>query len=1363
MNIYKFCVLIFFALISLNCYSQPLQLERIGLKQGLSQSTIYAIAQDKSGYIWIATADGVNIYDGYEIIQLRHNSDDSNSLSDNYARALLVAQDGDVLIGTLGGGLNRYDPKTKQFKVYRASNTKKDGLISDDIYSLYQSKDGAIWIGSEQGVSKLDPETSSFIHLTHDPENINTLVKGAIRSITQTRNGDLWFGSSSHGLSVYSSKTGNFKNFQNDNKNGKTISDNSINFIYESRKREVWIATEYGGLNKFNSETSSFIHYPKVGNKKGPNDSEITSIIEDNGGRLWLGTWSGGINVFNPKSQNFEYYRSSQADLKTISSNTIISLFQDHSGILWAGSFDAGINRINHQGNGIIHYTYDPLKNNGLTNKMVWSFSEDINGIIWIGTKKGLNRFAPNTGKYKAFNFNGRCNDISKSFDIRSIVADEEYLWIGTAGDGLLQINPSTCELYKFINHEKDSQSLSDNNVRLLHIDKQNRLWIGTSNGLNRLDIKSKKIIRYLPSALNKNTIPHQRIRAIYESDSGDIWIGTSGGLSHYNGVNGFTTITAADGLLSNNDVRSIYQDKNGIIWIATGLGLTRYNPIKNTSKFFHEKDGLSNETLYSIVPDGKELWISTNIGISRINIDDFNIKNYYIEDGLQSNEFNFNAYLKSTSGDLYFGGVNGFNRIITNGIGKNITHPKLNLQVSILDEKNEIRLSSTAGNTPVELMPYEREIIFTISVLHNLNSSQNKYKYKLVGYDATWRENKAKNKKIKYSGIPPGRYTFKVIGYGSNDVPTVKAVEQTIEILPSYWVTTWAYMLYMLILTIFIWVIIRLRILTLKKRNVLLKQAVKEKTSQLNEKNHILDKQAVNLTRLLKNQDDFYLRVAHELRTPLMLISLPAEQLRKNQNKSYQNNNIEIIIKAVDRLKRISDQMLHASEHGLTHTAGSQTFDLTTVLEPILFVYSGAADNKKIIFKINKLPEMAVTSYRQILEDVLHNILSNAVKYTEEGGQIDVNIALLKNILQIEIIDSGIGINLENQPNIFERWHRSEEVIDRQIQGDGIGLYTVKKQLDSCGGNIELTSEQGCGSIFKISMPCHWTSTSRVIASEQEIFIKPYERIINSTSNINKETILIIEDNNDIQTVLSDLLGDQYNLIVVGTAAAGLDEIKRKPPSITLCDVMLPDGNGHDIAHSIKSNEETSHIPVIILTAAGDFENRNKGWGNGADDYILKPFAKDDLLFRINALIENRKRLQKWYRCKYMHEHQISEDKPPISIIDTEYLSKLEQEALILIKEGACNLENLAEKMGSSSRTLQRKIIAMLDRKFPEYINSLKLKSAKKLLLSGVSIKCAASESGYKSSQYFSKIFKEQVGMTPSMFQKQALKQLNR
>lgn len=541
----------------------------------------------------------------------------------------------------------------------------------------------------------------------------------------------------------------------------------------------------------------------------------------------------------------------------------------------------------------------------------------------------------------------------------------------------------------------------------------------------------------------------------------------------------------------------------------------------------------------------------------------------------------------------------------------------------------------------------------------------------------------------------------------------------------------------------------LRVSIHKLEDANRNLEVLVAERTAELSDSNQILDRQAKRLEEIMGNQDGFYLRTAHELRTPLTLIRAPVEELISKEDNKEKLESLNIVRRACFRLHRLVDQMLQVATTGEAGKTGHQSVDLESLMVPIIDLYSKNAGYKSISFHVGPVPSAAVSLNKNIVVDVVNNLLSNALKYTPDGGNIRVGMTLEPGYLLFSVADDGVGIELGLKEKVFERSFRESD----SVEGYGVGLYITKQLLDECGGSISVESTKGNGAQFLAKIPCTTTLEKRKNVPSIRFEENIYRR--DGGQEAEKLYILVIEDDTDMQKVLKNALIKTYNVLVVGSVSEALRVVNEKDLALILCDIMLPDGSGFEIISEVKSNDDICHIPIIALTAIGDLPGQQKGWKIGTDDYIVKPFAVSELLLRVDGVIENRKRLQSWYKQKYLLNGSNMNETVSVSSPDQDYMLKLSEETLKLIKERRCRMDNLSKVMGQSNRTLQRKLNTHLGQTFTEYSQALKLKLAKDLLLKGYSVKETAFESDFTDSSYFSKSFKKQFGMTPSSFVK--------
>ena len=850
-------LLLFISNPSPDIYSQKkdLTFEQIFLEQGLSQSIVQCICQDRTGFMWFGTEDGLNQYDGYKFTVLRNNPDDPNSLSYNNITAIYEDRSGILWIGTFYGGLNKYDPQTKRFFRFQRDANDPNSLSNNNINAIIQDKSGDIWIGTDCGLNKLvlsgasasssEGEASSptFIRFQNDPNNPNSLSHNTIRSICEDKSGVLWIGTDD-GLNKLvpnenEGTSSTFIRYQNDPKNPNSLSHNEVYSIFEDRSGALWIGTKGGGLNRFDRKKNQFTHYRHdPNNPKSLSHDEVYKIFEDRSGILLVGTNGGGLCIFDREDEEFIAYQHDPSDRTTISYNEIRAIYEDRSGLLWIGTYGGGIDKVD---KGKLQFTLhepNPRDPNSLSHPIVWSIYEDEAGILWIGTHGGgLNRFDRRTDQWKHYRYdnvdpNSLSNDI-----VRVVYADNSgALWIGTHGGGINQFDRKTEKFTRYLNDPNDPTTLSRNEIRAIYQDRSGMLWIGTySGGLDKLVFGDKpgsppKFIHYRNDPNNPNSLSNDFVRAIYEDRSGVFWIGTEGGglnklvLSPDTAGKGFDresgTFTHyqsdpnAENSLNNDYIFSIHEDQSGFLWLGTwGGGLNKFDKVNKKFTHYTEKDGLPNDAIYGILEDGQgNLWLSTNNGLSKFNPKAGTFRNYSAEDGLQSNEFNGGSFYKSRSGEMFFGGIEGFNAFYPDQIKDNPFIPpiiitafsKLNKEVEFdkpLSEIKELKLS------------YKDYVFsFEFAALDFTAPEKNMYAYKMEGLDEDWVYTNSKKRFATYTTLAPGTYTFRAKGSNNDGVWNEQGASMKIIITPPIWKTWWFQSLAALLLIGLVYLLFRRR-----------------------------------------------------------------------------------------------------------------------------------------------------------------------------------------------------------------------------------------------------------------------------------------------------------------------------------------------------------------------------------------------------------------------------------------------------------------------------------------------------------------------------------------------------------------------
>lgn len=1049
------CLIFLICILPKNIYaSKMMNFENLTIDNGLSQATAEAIIQDSDGYIWIGTNDGVNRYNGSEFKVFDANDEDENSIISNYVTALIEDKNKNLWVGTDEGlskiNLNdysinhyRYNKKNKDISYYAIivmymdddgnlymGNNKgvylynekiddfdkifgiENGLIDENVYSINKDKYGNLWIGTNQGLHKVDANSNKAY--PYSVEDTKTSEWGKIKTIFFD-NDNMWVGTSENGLKRVDLKNNKVKSFEVDDEDNSKLKSLSIRDIMKDSSGNIWMATDKGISQYINDE--QFITY---NNKSYDNNSLAHNIVftlmEDESGLIWAGTYTG-VSIFDSKNI-IELYKNDPLDTNSISDNVVMGAYEDEDGLLWIGTGDRGLNIIDRKTGNIDH-------------------------IFEGDTKYDLSSNAINV-------ISGKGNNI----------------WVGTR-NGLNKINKDDMTIEKY----KVEDGLIDNNIKGLFIDEKNNLWIGTPIGLTVLNIETNEITDFT-SRLIKAGIKEPYVRTVYEDkdEDGVYWIGgyISEGLIKFDinkdTIEMYSKYEENGKQVIVNTIRTIVEDEENNLWIGTNSGLLKFNKIDKKFKSYTEKDGLANNIVYQILKDDdKNIWMSTNNGISKFDIKNNKFTNLSSTDGLQSNEFNGNAYLKSSNGDLLFGGINGFNIISPKDIKSNNKIYSL-----ILDE---VKVNGVKRNIKDinKLEYYENNIFIEYFLPNYKNVSGIQYYYCLDENGDEWFEMDGNS--ITLSNLSPGDYIFKVKARSNNGLITE---ESSIHFYIKYpfWASKYAILLYIGIIVAFVINSIN----KVKKLDNLVELRTKELSEEMDRNSELFNR----IIDLEKRKNSYLINLSHELRTPLNVI-YSTEQLIKELNKNEEgigreklDHYMSIIKNNTKRLLKIINDLIDSSkiEHG-SYNINIEEIDIVYVVEEAALSmkeYIGAKDIELIVDP--EIEEKIIEADKSEIERCIVNIVGNAYKFTEPGGVIKVVIIDLGDSVRIEISDTGIGIDKKYHDLIFNRFNQVIDPSSEVKKGSGLGLTITKKIIDLHNGDIYVKSIPGQGSKFIIVLP---------------------------------------------------------------------------------------------------------------------------------------------------------------------------------------------------------------------------------------------------------------------------------------------------
>jgi signal transduction histidine kinase/ligand-binding sensor domain-containing protein/DNA-binding response OmpR family regulator len=1310
---------------------------------------------------------GLNRYDGYQVKTFRHKIGDSTSINDDYI-SQVVQGPGNKLWVLTRYGWNVYDPLTEKFISNPQRFLQSIGIRAETITTIVEDRMNCFWfIAPTVGLYKYNPAENSTALFTTASKPF-ALFSNNVSSIAVDHAGFISI--------VYSEGV-----LDRTDKSGKTLLSRnhqlqahapgqSLNYnLFVDKKNDFWIyaigaakgvylyQTAIGSLTAINTTTSGL----------RLNNNVINGITEDNKQNIWIATDHGGVNVIDRKNNKVFYLLNTETDKRSISQNSVISIYKDDLGIIWAGTYKKGLNHFHEKSLRFPLYQHKPSVKNSLKYNDVNKFVEDAKGNLWIGTNGGgLLYFDRSAGTYKQYLHDpSNSNSLSNNVIVSLCIDHEQKLWIGTYFGGLDCFDGKRFINYK--HNDSDPHSIADDRVWEIFEDSKHNLWIGTlTQGLDLFDRKEKKFLHHKPGT--GNSLRSGFISSIIEDRSGNIWIGTAIGVDRLDRRTGLFThfehIENDSKSLSHNNVIEIFEDSRGLIWIATRDGLNLFHPLQKNFSVFRREGGLADNSIATILEDANHnLWLGTAGGLSHamVSISGENnvalrFRNYDETDGLQARQFNENAALRTRQGEMIFGGANGFNIFQPSQIKSTTISPRLvftGFQVFNNDVQvgkaydGKIILSQSISSSRHVTLNYDQNV-FTVefAALNFLNADKIKYAYKLEGFNGDWLTTDSKNRKATFTNLDPGNYTLKIRGTNEDGVWNENPLTLQIHILPPFWQTPYAYVLYAAAV---------IALLLLARNNILRRAKLKFALEQERREAHRLHE-----LDLLKIK--FFTNVSHEFRTPLSLIITPIERLVHQAPHANERKQFQLIYRNARRLLNLVNQLLDfrkMEEHELR--LQKHPGDIIHFVKEVTQSFSDLAETKNISLSLHASRQGIFSEFdHEKLERILFNLLSNAFKFTHSGGAVEVFLDVLhqqeETTLQIKVIDTGIGISKEKQEKIFERFFQNDIPGSIVNQGSGIGLAITREFVKLHNGSITVESEPDKGTCFTVLIPIQPVSSEPISITKSEI-IRAEENLPDPAlpntelRKGKKKTILLVEDNEDFRFYMKDNLKVYYNIIEAENGSIGWNMSLSAHPDIVVCDISMPEMNGIDLCKKIKGDKRTSFIPVILLTALTGEEQQIAGLQTGASDYITKPFNFEILLSKIRNLLSEKENFKKTYQKQV----QVQVSDIPTASADEKFM----QQALAVIEKNISNpefsVEALSREMFMSRVALYKRLFSLTGKTPIEFIRSARLQRAMQLLeKTEMTISEVAYEVGFNNPKNFSKYFKEEFDVLPSTWQ---------
>ncbi len=994
----------------LHAQYRVMSFDHISRNNGLSQSAVFAIAQDQQGFIWFGTQDGLNRYDGYTFKVFKHISGKSNSISDNWVNVLCPDRAGNLWIGTAAGGLNRYDSKTESFLSYQHNDNDTASISSNNVTAIYEDQQGLLWVGTNGGgLERFNRKTGRF---QRDTRIFKGATKGPDQRITAISGdslGNLWIGTAGSGISVLPADNNAILVYHHDDANPKSPDTDQILCFYPENNGDMWIGTNGSGLIRYNAGNKTFSKYVTDPAVHGTlSDNHIYTIFKDADSNLWIGT-DNGLNLYDSKNDRFVSFRNDPANSHSLSNNLIRGIYEDHSGILWIATYGGGLNKFDKKKAVFRDIRRNPADSNSLSDNNIWSICEDHRGQIWVGTNNGLNRWNRKTNTYTHFYAPPQGPGIISHNVVRTICEDRSNrLWIGTDGGGVDVLDPMSGTADHYKNDPANPNSLSDNRIRHIFLDRQGSLWFATWNGLNRFDSKTKRFKIFQNHPENPNSLSDNRVRTIFQDHLGALWIGTYGGLNLYDQEQQQFIVfknNPTDKLsLSNDRVLCIYEDHNGTIWLGTyGGGLDKFDRDEFTFTHYTVEDGLPNDVIYGILEDDAgELWLSTNKGLSHFDPERETFQNYDVNDGLQSDEFNGGAYLRSAGGEVFFGGINGFTMFYPNDVKGNQYIPPVVITTFRKYDK-PVELKESISQIPEIRLSYKDDFFsFEFASLDYTNPEKNEYAYQLEGFDKDWIYS-GNRRYASYTNLNGGEYLLRVRGANSDGVWNNTGVALKVIITPPFWATWWFRISAALSVILVGVVTYKIRISNIEAKKRKLELLVAQRTHELNQRNRQLIRAQKSTDDILNNVEEGLFLLTPDLR----LDQKYSEILETILNKQ------EIGGKSFIRLiqNHIPDNIMESAGEYLQlmfrKDVDEETLDELNPLSRVEFHISdeqgGWVQSRHLAFKFKRIMEDGVIiNLIATVEDITNQIVLTQ-KLEETESQTRQQMEWLVNILHID------------------------------------------------------------------------------------------------------------------------------------------------------------------------------------------------------------------------------------------------------------------------------------------------------------------------------------------------------------------------
>lgn len=1319
----------------LSAQSPNLIFENFTIDEGLSNNLVYRVYQDRKGWMWFGTYQGLNRFDGYKFTTLNQDPADSTSLANTMIRTIYEDREGRLWLGTEKKGIFLYNRDKDNF-VSLPGVKNSFTLKEQTVNAIQQDKQGFLWLGTSNGLCKID-STGKILELYDDVGvSTNSIINSSLKVIYIDRNDKLWVGTVA-GFDIVDPQTRKVVHLSVSN----PVLNDEICAIFRNKDGKIWIGTYTRGIVIVDPLTLKCEQL--IIDRSNERSNTVRAIAMDENGKYWFGT-RGGLYIYNKETNTYLQYEHDERESGSLVHNSIQDIFIDTKGDFWLGT-RGGISYVVKEKQVFQCYKALPNDNHYMNNGETYAFYMDSSGKLWIGTETGgVNIFDRKKGIFTYITHTSQPNSLSNNC-VKALMGDKQgNVWVGTYMGGINVIRPGTKQIVHYRNNPTVTSSVSNDIVWCLYADSYENIWIGTESGLDKFDPVSRSFLHY------KDVVWQQPVSWIKEDSNHDLWIGTYDELIIYNP---FTKKIKRFAEKS----RMMFEDLNGKFWLTTlDKGLALYDKQKGSIKYYNQNKGIANNQTYCILDDNSGfLWISTIDGLSRFDPQKETFTNFNKIDGLQNNQFRYGACFKAPSGELIFGGITGFNifnpaEVKTNGYEPPMVFTDFKIFNKHVPVGRASLLRKSITETQKIVLPYDQNVItFEFAALNYAKSAKNRYAYKLDGFEKNW--NDAGNQHwVTYTNLNPGEYTLMIKSCNSDGVWNKTNLELKIDIKPPLWKTWWFKCSVLILLTIGLFLVFKF----VFTRNLLKHQLVFER------------ERARKLHELDMMKERFFTNVSHEIRTPLTLIASPLHKmLQTDMSAGEMKSYLSIMSKNTQQLLRLVNQLLdfRKIETGNLKLELSKG-DMVAFVSDIVSSFSYLAEEKNINLSFQTNDNEIFTIFDpDKLEKILNNLLSNSFKFTPNGGKISVYLSSGQDevekennrVIEIKVKDSGEGIPASNLQKIFNRFFQSANA--KNQTGTGIGLALTKELVHLHKGRIFAESIPGKGSLFTVILPLDLKAEEVVITDDlwlKDELILPDPDETNEEKPVEDKILLVVDDNADVRFFVRSHFEIDFKVLEASDGKEGLSLALKHIPDIVISDVLMPVMDGNELCKKLKKDEKTSHIPVILLTALSSKNHKLEGTKVGADDYITKPF---DIIF-LKTKVENLLMLRNTLKQKYSGEMILRPRNITVDSPDERFLHKTIDVIEQNISDPEFDIVKLSVNVGVSRTQMYRKLAALTDMTVREFIKNIRLKRAAQLLeQNSMNVSEVAFAVGFKDLSHFRKCFRQEFGMSATEYNKRA------